>query len=98
MPNWAEQFGRVLVEAPACEVPVVGSDSGNIPNLVEELQSGRVFAERDPRALADAIRELLADPDATAEMAREARRRVQERYGLEAVAEMLYEALSVMPR
>ncbi|MBD3291875.1 MAG: glycosyltransferase [Armatimonadia bacterium] len=98
MPNWEEQFGRVLVEAPASEVPVVGSNSGNIPNLVEELQSGRIFAERDPQALADAITELLADPARTAEIAREARRRVRERYGLEAVAEKLYDALSAMPR
>lgn len=98
MPNWEEQFGRVLVEAPACEVPVVGSSSGNIPNLIEELQSGIVFAERDPRGLADAIAKVLADPDGAAEMARDARRRVWERYGLETVAETLYDALSAMPR
>lgn len=98
MPNWEEQFGRVLVEAPACEVPVVGSSSGNIPNLVEELRSGLIFNERDPAALADAISQLLAGPDATARMAREARLRVEANYGLRAVADRLYEALSAMPR
>lgn len=98
MPNWEEQFGRVLVEAPACEVPVAGSSSGNIPNLIEELQSGLVFEERDPQALADAVAQLLQDPEGSAEMAREARRRVNERYGLEAVADRLYEALSSVVR
>ena len=98
MPNWEEQFGRVLVEAAACEVPVIGSSSGNIPNLVGELQSGVIFEERDPQAMADAIGSLLADPTATAEVGRTARRNVEERYGLAAVAGQLYEALCAMPR
>lgn len=34
LPNWKEQFGRVLIEAMACQVPVVGSDSGEIRNVV----------------------------------------------------------------
>ncbi len=98
MPNWEEQFGRVLVEAAACEVPVIGSSSGNIPNLVGELQSGVISEERNPEAMADAIADLLADPAATAEIGRRARRRVEERYGLAAVADRLYDALCAMPR
>ncbi len=95
--TWEEQFGRVLVEAAACELPVVGSSSGNIPHLIGELRPGAIFNERDPEALACAIEELLADPQATAEMARDARGRVRERFGIEAVADRLYDALSVMP-
>lgn len=98
MPNWEEQFGRVLIEAAACGVPVVGSSSGNIPNLVGELHSGVIFPERDPEAMADAIAGLLADPEGTAEMGREARGRVEERYGLVAVADRLYDALCAMLR
>src|SRR5207248_7375754 len=33
-PRWKEQFGRMLVEAMACGVPVIGSDSGEIPNVI----------------------------------------------------------------
>ena len=33
-PTWKEQFGRVLIEAMACGVPVVGSDSGEIPHVI----------------------------------------------------------------
>lgn len=98
MPNWEEQFGRVLIEAAACEVPVVGSSSGNIPRLLGELGSGVVFEERDPAAMADAIAGLLADREGTAAMAREARVRAEGLYGRAAVAEMLYDALSAMPR
>jgi glycosyltransferase involved in cell wall biosynthesis len=33
-PAWKEQFGRVLIEAMACGVPVIGSDSGEIPHVI----------------------------------------------------------------
>lgn len=98
MPNWEEQFGRVLIEAPACEVPVVGSSSGNIPVLIEELGSGVVFPERDAEALAGAIEGLLADPEAMGEMAATGRRRAEALYGLAAIADRLYDALSAVPR
>jgi glycosyltransferase involved in cell wall biosynthesis len=47
-PNWKEQFGRVLVEAMACEVAVVGSDSGEIPHVIGE--AGLIFPEDDVAA------------------------------------------------
>src|SRR5262249_36571637 len=34
MPNWREQFGRMLIEAFACGVPIIGSDSGEIPYII----------------------------------------------------------------
>lgn len=59
-PNWKEQFGRVIIEAMACGVPVIGSDSGAIPDVIGA--GGRVFPEGDVSALADRLRELRADP------------------------------------
>lgn len=49
-PEWKEQFGHVLIEAMAMGVPVVGSDSGEIPHVIgrEDL----VFPEEDVRGLA----------------------------------------------
>lgn len=57
--RWREQFGRVLVEAMALGVPVVGSDSGAIPAVIGD--AGLVFAEGDSRELARHLRALRAD-------------------------------------
>jgi glycosyltransferase involved in cell wall biosynthesis len=58
--HWKEQFGRVLVEAMACGVPVIGSDSGAIPALIGE--AGLVVPESDVQGLRDALLNLRNDP------------------------------------
>ena len=60
-PAWKEQFGRVITEAMACGVPVVGSDSGNVPVLIRETGGGQVFPEGDVPALAEALKRLMHD-------------------------------------
>src|SRR4029077_20714900 len=61
-PTWAEQFGRVLVEALWCGVPVIGSDSGAIPVVVNTTGGGLLSPEGAVAALANALFELRADP------------------------------------
>ncbi len=46
-PTWKEQFGRVIVEALWCGVPVIGSDSGEIPWLIDLTGGGLAFPEGD---------------------------------------------------
>ena len=58
--NWKEQFGRVLVEAMASGVPVIGSDSGAIPGVIGE--AGLIVPEGDVEALARALAELRDQP------------------------------------
>ena len=60
LPNWKEQFGRMAMEAMACEVPVVGSDSGEIARVIGD--AGLVFPEGDVAALAERLRRLRDDP------------------------------------
>jgi glycosyltransferase involved in cell wall biosynthesis len=59
-PRWKEQFGRVIIEANASGVPIVGSDSGAIPALIGV--GGLVFPEGDAAALATHLQTLLDDP------------------------------------
>jgi len=75
---WAEQFGRVLVEAMACDVTVIGSDSGEIPRVIGD--AGRVVPEGDVAALRATLSRLAASPAERAELAARGRRRVIERY------------------
>ena len=59
-PNWKEQFGRVLVEAMASGVPLIGSDSGAIPGVVGA--AGLIMPEGDVDALTRALRNLRDQP------------------------------------
>ncbi len=59
-PLWKEQYGRVLVEAMTCGVPVVGSSSGAIPDVIGD--AGLVFTEGDPADLAACLMRLHGDP------------------------------------
>jgi len=88
-PNWKEQFGRVLIEAMACGVPVVGSDSGEIPNVVGE--AGMIFAEGDERALRARLSQLIAAPALRDELARKGRERVLAHYTQAQVAAETYQ-------
>lgn len=85
-PNWKEQFGRVIPEAMACGAAVVGSDSGEIPKLIRASQGGLVFPERDVKALADALRQLIADCRQRRELADRGRTWVIQNVALDQVA------------
>ena len=76
--SWAEQFGRILVEAMACGVPVVASRSGEIPHVVGD--AGVLVPEGDAAALRAALERLAADADARARLARAGRERVLRRF------------------
>ena len=83
-----EQFGRVIVEAMASGVPVIGSSCGAIPEVIGE--AGLIFPEGDAAALADALRRLLADEALREQLSLAGQVRV-EKYSWEQVAEKTYE-------
>ncbi|HEX9132136.1 MAG TPA: glycosyltransferase family 4 protein [Ktedonobacteraceae bacterium] len=93
-PNWMEQFGRVLIEAMACETPVIGSSSGEIPRVIGD--AGLIFPEGNARELSARIRQLLDDPDLYAQLATKGRQRVLEYYTQERIAQQIYEAYQEM--
>ena len=73
-PNWVEQFGRILIEAMACGVPVVGSDCGEISNVVGD--AGLIFPEENAGALREHLMRLMREADLWADLARRGRERV----------------------
>jgi glycosyltransferase involved in cell wall biosynthesis len=80
----AEQFGRVLVEAMACEVPVVGSSAGEIATVVGG--AGIIVPEGDVPALAAALAGLAGSPERRLALARAGRARALERYAWPVIA------------
>ena len=66
--HWKEQFGRMLIEAFACGVPVIASDSGEIPYVVGD--DGRIVPEKEVEAWAKTIDELLRRPELGTELVR----------------------------
>lgn len=88
-PNWIEQFGRVLPEAMACETPVIGSSSGEIPYVIGD--AGLVFPEGNAQELAAYVHKLLENPELYASLATKGRQRVLENYTQEQIARQTYE-------
>jgi glycosyltransferase involved in cell wall biosynthesis len=92
-PTWAEQFGRVLVEALWCGVPVIGADSGEIPWVINSTGGGLVVPEGDVEALRAAIVRLRDSPALRRELSERGRERVNEHFSVQAVARELDRAL-----
>jgi glycosyltransferase involved in cell wall biosynthesis len=62
LPSRCEGMGRVLIEAMAAGVPILGSDVGGIPFMIREGENGCLFSGGDSFALERRLREMLADP------------------------------------
>jgi len=77
VPSFFEGFGFPASEAMACGLPVIANAVGALPEVVgSDGESGRLVPPRDARALAAAIREVLADPARAARMGQAARARI----------------------
>jgi glycosyltransferase involved in cell wall biosynthesis len=92
--NWKEQFGRVIIEAMACGVPVVGSNSGEIPNVIGNPEL--VFPEDNVDALAAMLDQLVADHDLRHALGKAARQRVMDHYTQTSIARRYYDLYRMM--
>ncbi|NJN21798.1 MAG: glycosyltransferase family 4 protein, partial [Leptolyngbya sp. RL_3_1] len=82
--GWKEQFGHVIIEAMAAQVPVIGSDSGEIPHVIQE--TGLVFPEGQADELADRLRQLLTQPDLARDLGQQGYARAMGQYTNQALA------------
>ena len=85
--GWKEQFGHVLIEAMACKVPVIGSNSGEIPNVIGD--AGLIFPEGEHLALQQCLIQLILNPQFANELAEKGYKRLLNNYTNKALAEKL---------
>jgi glycosyltransferase involved in cell wall biosynthesis len=78
--NWKEQFGRVLLEANACETAVIGTESGEIGNVIRNTGGGLIVPEANVAELGRAMLELAEDPQRTRQLALQGAAAVAEKY------------------
>lgn len=78
LPSWWEAMPLSVLEAMAASLPVVATDVGDVGRLVADGRTGYVVAAKSPKALADALRTLLVDPELRRRLGEAGRRRAQE--------------------
>jgi len=86
MANWREQFGRMIIEAFASGLAVVGSDSGEIPHVIAD--AGIVVGEKDLAAWVQALDRLLQDDSLRADLAQRGRIRAEKHFAWPVIARL----------
>jgi glycosyltransferase involved in cell wall biosynthesis len=96
LPSLSEGLPLSVLEALALQKPVVASDVGGIPEVVEDGITGFLVPPKNPEALADKILLLLRNPQLAADFGKEGRKKVEEAFSLEHMIQeyqSLYEEL-----
>ena len=84
-----ESFGVAVLEASACECPVVVSDVGGLPEVVEDGHTGIIVPRENVSATANAILQLIQSPEQRKDMGKAGRRWVCNRYSWEACVDRM---------
>jgi len=85
LPTRLEPFGIVFVESLLNKIPIVATNIGALPDIVEDGKSGRLVASHQVGELAAALLELLADPEKCRRFGEYGHQAVRERYSWDAV-------------
>ncbi len=86
---WKEQLGRVLIEAMACEVPVIGSDSGEIPYVIGD--AGLVFRSGDHFDLRKKIEMIRSGQIDVSSLVKKAKKKIAHKYSWKPIAKNLHQ-------
>jgi glycosyltransferase involved in cell wall biosynthesis len=96
--SWSEPLGVACMEAMACEVPTIATDAGGVPELIVDGVSGRLVPPRNPRMMAQAIRDLSNDPESAMRLSQGGRARIAAQFTATAsAATLVQEILHLSP-
>ena len=82
VPSWEEPFGRSVIEAMAMETPVLATSRGGPSEIISDGVDGALLPPRQPERWAEAIHQLLANPEKRAWLGRQARHRASQSFSL----------------
>ena len=83
-PQWVEQFGHILLEAMAVGVPVIGSSSGEIPNVISD--AGYIYPEGDSVSLAEKLDHLFSNEGECERLSSAGKRRITSHFTHDIIA------------
>lgn len=100
LPSLSEGLGRVLIEAMACGKPVIGTNVGGIPGLIQDGVNGFLIPPNDPRALAEKLVHLLSNEGEGVRMGAKGQKLVAQTFStekyVEGYAEVLHESARLL--
>jgi glycosyltransferase involved in cell wall biosynthesis len=88
LPSLCDLFSMVIVEAMSCGKAVIGTRAGGTPDVIEEGKNGLLVPPADAKALAAALQQLLEKTSLREAMGAEGKRRFQERFRWEKIADI----------
>jgi glycosyltransferase involved in cell wall biosynthesis len=94
LPSRVEGFGYVLVEAMAAGIPCIASNASSIPEIVEDGVTGILHAVGDSGAIADAINDLLSNPERVRAMGEAGARVAREKFALSRMLDQVEEVFT----
>ena len=83
VPSWNEPFGRVVIEAMAAGVPVIGANSGGVREIVEDGITGYLVSPKDPTKIAEKIIYLFHHPKLAKKIGNEGKKAVKEKFSIQ---------------
>lgn len=89
-----ESFGMVLIEAMACQTPVIGTERGGIPEVIEDDVDGFLVPAGDSEVLAEAISKILEDKELANRMGCSGEAKVRERFTWDTRVELTKEVFA----
>jgi glycosyltransferase involved in cell wall biosynthesis len=95
-PTYYETFGIVNIEAMQHGLPVISTDEGGIPDIVDNDLTGFIVEKQNPLTLADKIEELILNPELRIKMGKAGQRKFREQYTLEHFEKRICEIINTI--